>query len=836
MADISVIRIKPFFYIHVLDNNSNVTRVEVGPQTFTRQDHEKVVFGPEPMVMIPPRHYCVIANPVVRLADGTPVFDEFKNAKLRHGDEEIRTDPEPFALFPGEKLSGKINPLQVVAPNSALRLRALRDFTDGKNKRVAGDEWLFPGPQTYYPRIEVQVVEVIRAIILKPLTALKLRARKACVDANGVARKAGEEWLIRESGAYLPRVDEEVLVEQVNAHILTDKKALHLRASRTYTDHKGKQRKAGEEWLVTSEDTETYIPDVYEELVTEVKLTTLNNRQYCVVLDPIVRGKQQFGQKEMRKGEASFFLRPGEKLEKGIQNVYVLTEEEALLLRAKEEYVESDKKHMPGDRWMIYGPCDYVPPVQVEFVEKRKKIPLDSNEGIYVRDINTGKVRSVIGQSYLLSPYEELWQKELPKQIEDLLAQLGVMNRDKSRVVTLRAPHNTAIQIYDYKDKQSRVVFGPDRVMLGADEHFTILSLSGDKPKRPHVIKALALQLGPDFMTDIITVETSDHARLSLKLSYNWFFEIDIKTQQTRDLDGAKIFQVPDFVGDACKAVAARVRGAVAAITFDNFHKNSAKIIRSAVFGIDDNQKVKNRFVFTANNLVITNIDIQSVEPVDMRTKDSLQKSVQLAIEITTKSQEANARHEAERLEQEAKGRLERQKINDEAEAEKARKRLIELQAESASVEAAGQATADAKAKATAQQIEGEAAVKQAGLKAQALTIVSEAGLAQTKARHTAEVTHQKKINALEIEKASALANIETQKFRDIVTAIGPKTISAIAQAGPEMQAKLLKGLGLKSLMITDGHSPINLFGTAQGLIAPVAASQVAAAEARSEA
>jgi len=65
--------------------------------------------------------------------------------------------------------------------------------------------------------------------------------------------------------------------------------------------------------------------------------------------------------------------------------------------------------------------------------------------------------------------------------------------------------------------------------MLGPDEHFTMLSLSGDKPKRPHVIKTLTLLMGPDFMTDIVTVETADHARLSLKLSYNWHFEIDKK-------------------------------------------------------------------------------------------------------------------------------------------------------------------------------------------------------------------------------------------------------------------------------------------------------------------
>ena len=54
--------------------------------------------------------------------------------------------------------------------------------------------------------------------------------------------------------------------------------------------------------------------------------------------------------------------------------------------------------------------------------------------------------------------------------------------------------------------------------------------------------------------------------------------------------------------------------------------------------------KVKDSFRFNANRLVITNVDIQSVEPVDQRTRDSLQKSVQLAIEITTNSQEASAR------------------------------------------------------------------------------------------------------------------------------------------------------------------------------------------------
>jgi major vault protein len=346
-----------------------------------------------------------------------------------------------------------------------------------------------------------------------------------------------------------------------------------------------------------------------------------------------------------------------------------LGEEDGLLVRAREGF----EKYKPGDKWLILGPCEYVPPVEVDIVDKRRKIPLDENEGIYVRNTRSGKIRSVSGESYMLEPYEELWAKELPASVEALLAadadpladrtaaaqaskpssSGGV--RDKTKVVTFKVPHNAAVQIYDYKDKRSRIVFGPELVLLGPDEQFTQLSLSGGKPKKSNEIKSLVLLLGPDFMTDIVTVETSDHARLSLTLSYNWHFSVNRE-------DPTRIFAVPDFVGDACKAIASRVRGSVAQVAFDTFHRESARIIRSAVFGLDTDGHVKNSFTFPSNNLVVTNIDIQSVEPVDQKTRDSLQKSVQLAIEITTKSQEATARHEAERREQEARGRLERQK------------------------------------------------------------------------------------------------------------------------------------------------------------------------------
>ena len=54
--------------------------------------------------------------------------------------------------------------------------------------------------------------------------------------------------------------------------------ALHMRATRTFTDKFGTKRKNGEEWLIKMEDTDAHIPDVYE----EVSYThTLQRDSYC---------------------------------------------------------------------------------------------------------------------------------------------------------------------------------------------------------------------------------------------------------------------------------------------------------------------------------------------------------------------------------------------------------------------------------------------------------------------------------------------------------------------------------------------------------------------------
>jgi major vault protein len=72
-----------------------------------------------------------------------------------------------------------------------------------------------------------------------------------------------------------------------------------MKSLKTFINPFGKKRLNGEEWLIKVSDTESHIPDVYEEVVALKNVITLNTRQYCVILDPVGHdGKPQLGKKK----------------------------------------------------------------------------------------------------------------------------------------------------------------------------------------------------------------------------------------------------------------------------------------------------------------------------------------------------------------------------------------------------------------------------------------------------------------------------------------------------------------------------------------------------------
>jgi major vault protein len=312
---------------------------------------------------------CVeIRDPALRADDGSAQLDKDGQVKLRYGHTEIRfSGAEPFPILPGEQL-GPIKQLEFVPKHSALQLRATRDSAAHK----AGDEWLFEGPAVYVPSAQgdVDVVQRVTGIVLGPLDGLHVKAKRDFVDRGGVPRKTGEMWLVRTPGAFIVGVDEE-LVQRVAAHLLTPTVALHLRATQSFTDVYGKQRRVGDEWLLTRDDSSTHMLDVHEQLVQLVPLTVVSPQQYAVVQNPHdADGKPQFGRAVNVRGPTTFFARPGEKVN-GPSDVRVVGPSLALQVTALESFADADNvQRKAGDRWLVFGPTAYIPPVQVSIVRQ----------------------------------------------------------------------------------------------------------------------------------------------------------------------------------------------------------------------------------------------------------------------------------------------------------------------------------------------------------------------------------------------------------------------------------------------------------------------------------
>ena len=74
--------------------------------------------------------------------------------------------------------------------------------------------------------------------------------------------------------------------------------------------------------------------------------------------------------------------------------------------------------------------------------------------------------------------------------------------RDKTKAVSFKASKGTAVQLFDYKSNETRIVFGPELIMLLPYEEISVIPLSGGYPVQEGVIRSLSLELGPSQIRD----------------------------------------------------------------------------------------------------------------------------------------------------------------------------------------------------------------------------------------------------------------------------------------------------------------------------------------------
>jgi major vault protein len=335
-----------------------------------------------------------------------------------------------------------------------------------------------------------------------------------------------------------------------------------------------------------------------------------------------------------------------------------------------------------------------------------------------------------------------------------------------------------------------------------------MMNLSGKCPKIPDIVQTLYLKLGPIFSTDEFAVETIDHTRLVLRVSYNWKFDL----KRGDEVNAQKVFNIRDFIGDLTLKLGSKIRSYIAIMTFEEFHKNSDRIIKKSVFG--DGQTT----LTYDSGLIVQDVDIQSVSPADPNTQKLLQKSVSLAIELATKTIEQEYIIQSLIKNQEFKGELEKLEMNNQIEFLKKEIHLTKSQIDSDTISKTGLSRAQAIARKEATLIEYTSNRTLAEMDKQAYQINQDFELKKINKVHENEYLLTQETQRLNLKELCEKNSIETTKFKGIMNALGQDTLRAISAAGPELQAKLLEGLNLNGYIVTNGNNPINLFNVAESM------------------
>jgi len=48
-----------------------------------------------------------------------------------------------------------------------------------------------------------------------------------------------------------------------------------------------------------------------------------------------------------------------------VKDIFILGNDEALLIKAKENFKEGDKEIPSGEKWTVKGPCRFIPDIKV---------------------------------------------------------------------------------------------------------------------------------------------------------------------------------------------------------------------------------------------------------------------------------------------------------------------------------------------------------------------------------------------------------------------------------------------------------------------------------------
>jgi len=219
-------------------------------------------------------------------------------------------------------------------------------------------------------------------------------------------------------------------------------------------------------------------------------------------------------------------------------------------------------------------------------------------------------------------------------------------NFTEPRMVTLSGRFNGApllnihtgyaVQIVD-KQGNRRVVTGPAPVLLAYDEDLEYFSLSTGKPKTTdRLITDVYLRVANNQVSDVVTVETSDHVKVNLKLSFRCDFTGD----------DSKWFTVDNYVKMLTDRARSMLRAAVRKESIESFFKNGEAFVRDTILGEKKEGKKTEAasragLSFEENGLHVKDVEVLDIQILHRQIGEQLTNAAVEAITLNLSLEQA---------------------------------------------------------------------------------------------------------------------------------------------------------------------------------------------------
>ncbi len=348
---------------------------------------------------------------------------------------------------------------------------------------------------------------------------------------------------------------------------------------------------------------------------------------------------------EVMPASGGSYVRKARRLRKGT----------GLHLRVVKSFVAASGESLPEGRYEA-GQDVFVseregfffPTANVEIVGEVAAIPLGEREGVYVRDIATGAIATVVGPvNYLPDPTRvEIVSRALG---DDRAALYGVpKDRNASRALAIHVPSSFAVLVTSKGERE--VVRGPQTRVLDHDEDLEILELSTGRPKSSEkTLRTCFLQIDGNKVSDVVRLKTSDHNEIEVAVSYRVSFV---------GPDATRWFNVNDYVGLLCDHAGSILRAAARACSIESFYQNSTELLRAAILGEKREGEPRPGRHFEENGMWIYDVEVLDARILDAEVQILLFGAQKDAIVADVTRRQELLQLETERLKEQVRRAL----------------------------------------------------------------------------------------------------------------------------------------------------------------------------------